>query len=300
MYKCRSAHYSHVPRRSVPVTLEDVLTKAPLWEIQRQLAKYIAWSAFLARNAARIGAWIAPSVELSWLDNAVQTTITFRLQRTEVDERRTRAIMLTRLHVARRLLGHVLKMLEDEGIKVAVDERMAVSSSQVPEMVSATFVLRLLDVDAVKFLGKATKKWRIVYESRSTVGGLHVSTLKAEETSALIEYERGGEVAPSEEDLRAAAEGGGEEEHAAAGSDLIGPREAAERGYLRLSAAVLKYNVPLHVLMRLALDGRIEYRYGVDEGGAPAMYVREEEVREVAKYIRFEGKQGKEGEESGG
>ncbi|MCC6051574.1 MAG: hypothetical protein LM580_12750 [Thermofilum sp.] len=287
-----------MPRRSVPVTLEDVLTKAPLWEIQRQLAKYIAWSAFLARNAARIGAWIASSVELSWFDNAVQATITFRLQRTEVDERKTRAIMLTRLQVARRLLGHVLKMLEDEGIKVVVDERTAVSSSQVPEMVSATFVLRLLDVDAAKFLGKATKKWRIVYESRSTVGGVHVSTLKAEETSALIEYERRSETLPPEEDMGVAAEGGGEEELGAAGLDLISPREAAEGGYLRLSEATLRYGVPMGVLMRLVLDGRIEYRYGVDEKGAPALYVKEEAVKEVARY--FKPEIGKEGEGGSG
>jgi hypothetical protein len=291
---------SSVPKGPLTVSIEDALTKAPLWEIQRQLAKYIAWSAFLARRAARVGVWIAPSVELSWLDNAVQATIMFRLQRTEVDTKKTRAMMVSRLTVARRLLRYVLKMLKDEGIEVAAEERFHVSSSEVPETVSATFVLRLLKVDAEKFLGKMTRRWRIVYESRSNVGGLRVSTLKAEETSALIEYERGGETVPTEENLRAIAEGGGEEEPAAAGPHPVGPREAAERGYLRLSKAVLKYNVPLYVLIRLALDGRIDALQGVDENGAPALYVKEEDVKEVAKYIRLEEKEGEEGGESGG
>jgi hypothetical protein len=291
---------SSVPRGPLTVSVEDALTKAPLWEIQRQLAKYIAWSAFLARRAARVGVWIAPSVELSWFDNAVQATIMFRLQRTEVDARRTRQMMVSRLTVARRLLRYVLKMLKEEGVEVAAEERFSISSSEVPETVSATFVLRLLKVDAEKFLGKMTRRWRIVYESRSNVGGLHVSTLKAEETNALIEYERGGETLPTEKDLRAAAEGGGEEEPPAAGPHPVGPREAAERGYLRLSKAVLKYNVPLYVLVKLALDGRVEVLQGVDEKGAPALYVKESDVREVAKYIRLEEKEGEKGEESGG
>jgi hypothetical protein len=63
---------------------------------------------------------------------------------------------------------------------------------------------------------------------------------------------------------------------------------------------VLRYNVPLYVLVRLALDGRIETLHGVDEKGAPAIYVKESDVREVAKYIRLEEKEGEEGEESGG
>jgi acyl-CoA synthetase (NDP forming) len=67
-----------------------------------------------------------------------------------------------------------------------------------------------------------------------------------------------------------------------------------------LSRAVLKYNVPLYVLARLALDGRIEAVHGVDEKGAPAIYVKEDDVREVAKYIRLEEKESVEGGENGG
>jgi len=67
-----------------------------------------------------------------------------------------------------------------------------------------------------------------------------------------------------------------------------------------LSRAVLKYNVPLYVLVRLVLDGRIETLQGVDENGVPALYVKEEDVKEVAKYIRLEEKEGEEGGGSGG
>jgi hypothetical protein len=288
-----------VARKRPRVSLEETLTEAPLWEIQRQLARYIAWSAFLARRAARVGVWIAPSVELCWLDNAVQATIMFRLQKTEVDEKTTRKIMITRIAVAKRLLRFILNMLKKEGIEVAVDERYSVSSSSEPESVAITFVLKPVKVDASKILGSLSRRWRIVYESQSWVGGLHVSTLKAEESGALIEYERRGETFAAEEDLGAAAEGGGEETAYAPGSHPVGPREAAERGYLRLSRAVLKYNVPLYVLVRLALDGRIEALQGVDENGAPALYVKEEDVKEVAKYIRLEEKEGEEGGGSG-
>ena len=291
---------SSVPKGPTTVSIEDALTKAPLWEIQRQLAKYIAWSAFLARRAARVGVWIAPSVELSWLDNAVQATIMFRLQRTEVDVKKTRAMMVSRLTVARRLLRYVLKMLKDEGVEVAAEERFHVSSSEVPETVSATFVLRLLKVDAEKFLGKMTRRWRIVYESRSNVGGLHVSTLKAEETSALIEYERGAEDRGVEETVGAAAEGGGEETAVDTGSAAISHREAAERGCVKLHQAVLRYRVPLAILLRLAMEGRIRAYSGVDENGKPAVYVVEEDVKEIAKYIRVEeGKAEGEGEDGG-
>jgi hypothetical protein len=290
---------SSVPKGPLTVSIEDALTKAPLWEIQRQLAKYIAWSAFLARRAARVGVWIAPSVELSWLDNAVQATIMFRLQRTEVDTKKTRAMMVSRLTVARRLLRYVLKMLKDEGVEVAAEERFHVSSSEVPETVSATFVLRLLKVDAEKFLGKMTRRWRIVYESRSNVGGLRVSTLKAEETSALIEYERRTEDRGVEEAVGAAAEGGGEETVIDTGPAAISHREAAERGCVKLHQAALRYRVPLVVLLRLAMEGRIRAYSGVDENGKPAVYVVEEDVREIAKYIRVE--EGKaEGEERDG
>lgn len=67
-----------------------------------------------------------------------------------------------------------------------------------------------------------------------------------------------------------------------------------------MSRAVLKYNVPLYALTRLALDGRIEAVHGVDEKGAPALYVKEDDVREVAKYIRLEEKEAGQGGENGG
>jgi hypothetical protein len=47
------------------------------------------------------------------------------------------------------------------------------------------------------------------------------------------------------------------------------------------------------------MEGRIRAYSGVDENGKPAVYVVEEDVREIAKYIRVE--EGKaEGEERDG
>jgi hypothetical protein len=269
-------------------------------EVCRYMGRLAAIAEYLAKRAIMKGVTLAVSYERTIFGKAVHVWVSFRLLHTTLDEKETVKYIVTRARTLEKVLDFLKRELEKHGIYCEVKSR--VSTGPEPEILAATMMAEftVVDVDVNKILAKPYLRWIVFGGTDTTTGMIPAGDIKAAETETLIEYERGGEVVPAEEDLGAAAEGGGKEEPAAAGPNLIGPREAAERGYLRLSRAVLKYNVPLYVLIRLALDGRIDALQGVDESGAPALYVREEDVKEVAKYIRLEEKEGEEGGGSGG
>jgi hypothetical protein len=255
---------------------------------------------YLAKRAAMKGVDTAVSYERTLFGDNVYASVSFRLLRTSLDEKETVKYLVTRARALEKVLDFIKRELEEHGIFCEVRSRVTTGPS--PEVLVATMSaeFRVVDVDVNKILSKPFLRALVLGGSQTNVGMMRAGDIKAVETETLIEYERGGEVASAEENIRAIAEGGGEEEPSAAGSHPVGPREAAERGYLRLSRAVLKYNVPLYALTRLALDGRIEAVHGVDEKGAPALYVKEDDVREVAKYIRLEEKEAGQGGENGG
>jgi hypothetical protein len=269
-------------------------------EVCRYMGRLAAIAEYLAKRAMMKGVTLAVSYERTIFGKAVHVWVSFRLLHTTLDEKETVKYIVTRARTLEKVLDFLKRELEKHGIYCEVRSR--VSTGPGPEILAATMMAEftVVDVDVNKILAKPFLRWIVFGGTDTTTGMIPAGDIKAVETETLIEYERGGEVAFAEEDLRAAAEGGGEEAAHAAGPHPVGPREAAERGYLRLSAAVLKYNVPLYVLVKLALDGRIEVLEGVDEKGAPALYVKESDVKEVAKYIRLEEKEGEEGEESGG
>ena len=64
--------------------------------------------------------------------------------------------------------------------------------------------------------------------------------------------------------------------------------------------AVLRYRVPLQLLYKLVQSGRVRGYAGFDERGKPALYVVEEDVKEVLKHLYPEGKEGGEGGRGGG
>jgi nucleotide-binding universal stress UspA family protein len=269
-------------------------------EVCRYMGRLCQIAEYLSKRAAMKGVETAVSYERTLFGDNVYVSVSFRLLRTSLDEKETLKYLVTRARALEKVLDFIKRELEEHGITCEVRSRVTTGPS--PEVLVATMSaeFRVVDVDVNKILSKPFLRALVLGGSQTNVGMMRSADIKAVETETLIEYERGGEVVPAEEDLGAAAEGGGEEEPAAAGSHPVGPREAAERGYLRLSRAVLKYNVPLYVLVRLALDGRIETLQGVDENGVPALYVKEEDVKEVAKYIRLEEKEGEEGGGSGG
>jgi nucleotide-binding universal stress UspA family protein len=267
-------------------------------EVCRYMSRLAAVAEYLAKRAMMRGVTLAVSYERTVFGKSVHVWVSFRLLHSTLDEKETVKYVVTRARALEKVLNFLKRELEKHGIHCEVRSR--VTTGPGPEVLAATMVAEfvVVDVDVNKILSKPYLRWIVFGGTDTTVGMMPAGDIKAVEAETLIEYERGGETVPAEEDLRDSAEGGGEEEPAGAGLDLIGPREAAEGGYLRLSEAALRYGVPLGVLMRLVLEGRIEYRYGVDSKGAPAMYVKEEEVREVARY--FKSGTEKEGEGGGG
>ena len=274
--------------------------KAARTEVCRYMGRLAQIAEYLAKRAAMKGVDTAVSYERTLFGDNVYASVSFRLLRTSLDEKETVKYLVTRARALEKVLDFIKRELEEHGIFCEVRSRVTTGPS--PEVLVATMSaeFRVVDVDVNKILSKPFLRALVLGGSQTNVGMMRAGDIKAVETETLIEYERGGEVASAEENIRAIAEGGGEEEPSAAGSHPVGPREAAERGYLRLSRAVLKYNVPLYALTRLALDGRIEAVHGVDEKGAPALYVKEDDVREVAKYIRLEEKEAGQGGENGG
>ncbi|MCC6050625.1 MAG: hypothetical protein LM580_07950 [Thermofilum sp.] len=267
-------------------------------EVCRYMGRLAAIAEYLAKRAMMKGVTLAVSYERTIFGKTVHVWVSFRLLHTTLDERETVKYIVTRARTLEKILDFLKRELEKHGIYCEVKSRVVTGSE--PEILAATMMAEftVVNVDVNKILAKPFLRWIVFGGTDTTTGMVPTGDIKAVEAETLIEYERGSEVALAEEDLRAAAEGGGEEAAHAAGPNLIGPREAAEGGYLRLSEATLRYGVPMGVLMRLVLDGRIEYRYGVDEKGAPALYVKEEAVKEVARY--FKPEIGKEGEGGSG
>jgi len=285
--------------RQVRIDPNRVLVAART-EVCRYMGRLCQIAEYLSKRAAMKGVETAVSYERTLFGDVVYVSVSFRLLRTSLDEKETVKYLVTRARALEKVLDFIKRELEEHGITCEVRSRVTTGPN--PEILVATMSaeFRVVDVDVNKILSKPFLRALVLGGSQTNVGMMRAGDIKAVETETLIEYERGVEDRGVEEVVGAAPEGGGEETAHAAGSNLVGPREAAERGYLRLSRAVLKYNVPLYVLVKLALDGRIEILEGVDEKGAPALYVKEGDVREVAKYIKLEEKEDGQGEEGGG
>jgi len=277
------------------------LAKAvPLLELHRQLTKMVSWTAFYARRAVWEGVWFAATVELAWLENAVHLTIHYRVQRSDADEKATKKVLERKVRVVDKLLDLVKRRLKEEGIEIETAKRVITSFGETPDFAIVEVTVKPTKVDWQRLLSRKGRRWRILFDSATYYGGVGASELKALESEVVEEHERGGKAGSVEEAVGAAAEGGGEEAAVVTGSDLVGHREAAERGYLRAHQATLRYGVPLLLLLKLAVEGRIRSLAGIDEKGKPAVYVLEEDVKEVAKYLRLERKEGEQGGGDGG
>jgi hypothetical protein len=267
------------------------------WELQKYLMRYVAWMGFFVRRAARAGVYIAVSSDVYYTSEGACIDLTLRLQETSLDGRKTKWWMETRAKIAEKLIEYVKRKLRDEGIKVAVDKSVNVSSPAIPrhresiapESIKIGAKFGITGIDATMLFSSPDARKRRVYESRGVAGEEKPSDLKALEAEVVDEYERGVESGGVEEALGAAEEGGGGEEREAGGLDIISHREALERGCLKASEAAVKYGVPLMALIQLARDGVIRGYHGVDAKGEPAFYVVEEDVKAVAKYFKPEG-----------
>ena len=284
--------------RQVRVDPNRVLVAART-EVCRYMGRLCQIAEYLSKRAAMKGVETAVSYERTLFGEVVYVSVSFRLLRTSLDEKETVKYLVTRARALEKVLDFIKRELEEHGI--ACEVRSRVTTGPNPEVLVATMSaeFRVVDVDVNKILSKPFLRALVLSGSQTNVGMMRAGDIKAIETETLIEHERGAEDRGVEEVVGAAAEGGGEEAAVDTGPAAISHREAAERGCVKLHQAVLKYRVPLAILLRLAMEGRIRAYNGVDENGKPAVYVVEEDVKEIAKYIRVE--EGKaEGEEGNG
>ena len=237
---------------------ERDLSELAVYEIRSQLARVAGWAEFYARRASRKGLWIAFTCELSWLDGAARLSLGFRVQKGEVEADKAEKALKKRITLVEKLLSRVCEKLREEGVEVQVDKHANLVWGTYPLYASVEAVVRPVKVEEERFLGVKGRRWRVVGDSETWVGGVRTSQLKALEAEVELEGEVPEAVASGE------------------------AAQAPEGKWIRLHEAVLKYGVPLAVLAKLAEEGRIQSHYDVDEKGKPALYVNEEEVKRIA------------------
>jgi hypothetical protein len=236
-----------------------------LYEVRCQLLKAVLRMEFFARRWARRGVWVATGAELAWLDGGVQLTLSFRVQRSENGREGAEKALRALRRLSERVLEGVARRLAGEGVEVEVRPAGSFGWDQSSSYLHLTYYVVPARVDAEKLLGPKGRRWRLKGDSETWVGGERTSQLKALEAEVLLELEpppsAGTErEVPEEEELRA-------------------------EGWIRMHEAVLRYGVPLAVLVRLMREGRIQVLYGSDG----ALYVLEREVERVAEWLRSQG-----------
>jgi len=245
---------------------ERDLSELAVYEIRSQLARVAAQAEFYARRASRKGLWIAFTCELSWLDGAARLSLGFRVQKGEVEAERARKFLEKRIKIIERLLEGVTEKLREEGVEVQVDKHANLVWGSYPLSASVEAVVRPVKVEEERFLGVKGRRWRVVGDSVTWVGGVRTSQLKALE--AEVELEEVAEKLEEEEP----------------------EEELGREGWIRLHEAVLKYGVPLAVLSKLVEEGRIQVLYGVErdrKGKAQLVhYVKEEEVKKIVENVK--------------
>jgi len=278
----------------------ETLQRAVRAELCRNLGKLVPVAEYLAKRAMAKGVYLAVSYDRALFDDRARVTVTFRLQRSEMDEKSTIKYLKVRARTIEKFLDVIRKDLAKEGVHCEVKSWMYLGPG--PEVSSATVVadVSIVKVDPAKIYSRPNLRLTFFHATNIHVAGKRSALIKQLEAEAGWEVERGVEGGSVEEAVGAASEGGGEEAAHDTGIVAISHREAVERGCIKLHQAVLRYGVPLIVLTRLAMEGRIRAYNGVDERGKPAFYVVEEDVKEVAKYIRIvESKESGGGEDGG-
>ena len=242
------------------------LSTVALYEVRAQLGKTAAQAEFFARRNSKKGLWLATSYELAWFDGAVRFSVTFRVQKVDSSVAETEKRLRKLLALLDKLLEQTVEKLKKEGIEVVLEKRSHIGWGSYADVASVEAFVRLENVDAEKLLGVKGRRWRILGDSETWVGGARTSELKALEK----EVEQEGEVPELEAPLVVE----------------IPVRKVPESGWIRLYEAVLKYGIPLVPLTKLVQAGRVRGYCGFDERGRPMMYVNEEEVKALAEMYR--------------
>jgi hypothetical protein len=251
------------------VSLEELAT----YEVRAQLLKLVAWMEFFARRWWKRGVWVATSSELAWLDEGVQLSLSFRVQRSENGREGAEKALKMLRRASEKSLERFRRILAGEGIEVEVRPAGYFGWDLSSSFLRLDYHVRPVKVDAVKLAGPKGRRWRIAGDSVTEVGSVPTSELKALEAEVLLELEpppsSGTEAEiPEEEELR-------------------------REGWIRMHEAVLRYGIPLSYLEQLVREEKIQALYGLsrDREGKmqPAVYVLEEEVKRVAEWLRSQG-----------
>jgi len=277
--------------REMSVAREDgaektrVMARALLYH---SFCKAVNMAGYIARFAMLRGVDLALSSDVTVAGDVVSASITIRLLRSQLGWRETVKFVRARARAVANFIAYLLRKLEEKGFKY--DAKIIVADRCTIDTVSYVVEARAtpIEVDAAVVLSHERRRQVYLRGSNTHVASERTAFIKHLIAEAVWEDERGGEDLAPEEAVGAAAEGGGEEELDLAGPPPLSHREALERGCVRLHEAVLRYFVPMHLLLKLVWSGKIRGYTGFDERGNPAFYVVEEDVREVARYFRRE------------
>jgi len=272
---------------------EEMLELAALWEVCRSLGRLVPVAEYLAKRAAMKGVFLAVSYERFLYGSTARATVTFRLIQSNLDEKSTLKYVRVRARALQKFLSVIKKDLEKKGIRC--DMKTWLNWEFGPGIAYAAVHVEAVpaEIDAARIFSSKMRRCALLYGAPAFVGGVRSSFIKQMEAAAAWEDERGAALAALPEVVGAAEEGGGEEAAGDTGVDIVSDREAAERGYVRMHEAVLKYGVPLVRLAQLVEKGAVRSFISLDEKRRPAIFVKEEDVKRVAELLKT-------GEEGGG
>jgi len=257
------------------------------------LGRLVPVAEYLAKRVVLKGVFLAVSYERFVYGGTARATVTFRLIQSNLDEKSTQKYIRVRARALQKFLSVIKRDLEKKGIRCEM--KTWISWEFGPGTAYAVVHAEAVpvEIDTARILSSKMRRCALLYGAPAFVSGMRSSFIKQMEAAAAWEDERGAAPGAVEAVVGAAEEGGGEEAAGGAGADIVSDREAAERGYMRLHEAVLKYGVPLVQLARLAEKGAVRSFVSLDEKRRPAVFVKEEDVKRAAELLKT-------GEEGGG
>ena len=273
--------------------VEEALKLAALWEVCRSLGRLVPVAEYLAKRVVLKGVFLAVSYERFVYGGAARATVTFRLIQSNLDEKSTQKYIRVRARALQKFLSVIKKDLEKKGVRCEMKSWLNWEFGPGIAYAAVHVEAVPVEIDAAKVLSTKMRRIALLYGAHMHVSGVRSSFIKQMEAAAAWEDERGAALGAVPEVVGAAEEGGGEEAAGGAGADIVSDREAAERGYVKMHEAVLKYGVPLVQLARLVEKGAVRGFISLDEKRRPAVFVKEEDVKRIAELLKT-------GEEGGG
>jgi len=244
---------------------------------------------WLAKRAVARGIFLSVSYDRGFAGDSVRASIAFHLQETKEDAKVTEAYLRTRVRTLERYIEYLQRILKKDGIHCEVKKTVSTVRTTILERVTIDVTFKPVRVEEAKLLSKPHLRKVLVYDSYNKVAGTVVSFIKALESKAWEEYERGVRDSDLAEAGGGAEEGGGEEglQPAGAGGHGAGglPNEAPGAGWVRLIDACLEFGIPFLLVDSLIKQGRMEAKKAVGPDGVPYTWVKLEDVKKIREVL---------------